>query len=130
MANTTASDVIDSFESNFASKVELPESLVNMWLLKAIARYSVELEALTYDRDNQEFDVALDQYVVDTIANFMWQLYQEREVSKINKRISIVGKDLSYDGTGNAKKYSKEELDYIYNKSQEMIDNQKPPAYA
>lgn len=130
MANTTASDVIDSFESNFASKVELPESLVNMWLLKAIARYSVELEALTYDRDNQEFDTALDQYVVDTIANFMWQLYQEREVSKVNKRISIVGKDLSYDGTGNTKKYSKEELDYIYNKSQEMIDNQKTPAYA
>lgn len=130
MANTTASDVIDSFESNFASKVELPGSLVNMWLLKAIARYSVELEALTYDRDNQEFDTALDQYVVDTIANFMWQLYQEREVSKVNKRISIVGKDLSYDGTGNTKKYSKEELDYIYNKSQEMIDNQKTPAYA
>lgn len=130
MANTTASDVIDSFESNFASKVELPESLVNMWLLKAIARYSVELEALTYDRDNQEFDEPLDQYVVDTIANFMWQLYQEREVSKVNKRISIVGKDLSYDGTGNTKKYSKEELDYIYNKSQEMIDNQKTPAYA
>ena len=130
MANTTASDVINSFESNFASKVELPETLVNMWLLKAIARYSVELEALSFDNDTQEFDSTLDQYVVDTIANFMWQLYQEREVSKINKRVSIVGKDLSYDGTGNAKKYSKEELDYIYNKSQEMIDNQKPPAYA
>ncbi len=130
MANTTASDVINSFESNFASKVELPESLVNMWLLKAIARYSVELDALSYDKETLEFDTELDQYVVDTIANFMWQLYQEREVSKVNKRVSIVGKDLSYDGSGNTKKYSKEELDYIYNKSQEMIDNQKTPAYA
>lgn len=126
---TTREEIIESFESNFADKEELPVTLVYKWFDKAVARYCIELEDVHYDKDMKEFESALSQYAIDTIANFMWQLYQERQVSKINKRISIVGKDLSYDGTGNAKKYSKEELDYITNKSQEMIDNQKPPAY-
>ena len=55
--------------------------------------------------------------------------YQEREVSKINKRISIVGKDISYDGSGQTKKYASEELSYVDRVSYEMIDNQRPPAY-
>lgn len=132
MANTdptTYDEVVDSFESNFADKEELPSTLIKMWFKKAVARYSVELDPIVYDEDVEEFETHLDQYAVDTIANFMWQLYQERFVSKVNKRISIVGKDLSYDGMGTSKKYAKEELDYVFSKSQEMIDNQKPPAY-
>ena len=126
---TTAIDVIDSFESNFADKEELPITLEYMWLRKAVARYGVELTPLEYDEETAEFSEKLDPYIIDTLANFMWQLYQERQVSKVNKRVSIVGKDLSYDGAGNTKKYAKAELDYIFDKSQEMIDNQKPPAY-
>lgn len=129
LGNTIADDVIQSFESNFADKVELPSSLEDMWLVKAIARYSLELEELCYNEDTQEFNAKLPQFVIDTLANFMWQLYQEREVSKVNKRVSIVGKDLSYDGAGNTKKYAHEELVYISNKSSEMTEHQKPPAY-
>lgn len=129
MANTNGDEIIESFESNFADKEELPVTLEDMWLKKAIARYSVEVEPLTFDDDVYEFDKQISQYAIDTLANFMWQLYQERLVSKVNKRVSIVGKDLSYDGTGNTKRYSKEELDYITVKSQEMINNQITPAY-
>ena len=129
MANTHGDEVIESFESNFADKEELPVALEDMWLKKAIARFSVEVEAITYDDELQQFDCELDQYIIDTLANFMWQLYQERQVSKVNKRVSIVGKDISYDGTGNTKRYTKEELDYITIKSQEMINNQITPAY-
>lgn len=129
MANTNGDEIIESFESNFADKEELPVTLEDMWLKKAIARYSVEVEPLTFDDDTYEFDKQISQYAIDTLANFMWQLYQERLVSKVNKRVSIVGKDLSYDGTGNTKRYSKEELDYITVKSQEMINNQITPAY-
>ena len=129
MANTNGDEIIESFESNFADKEELPVTLEDMWLKKAIARYSVEVEPLTFDDDAYEFDKQISQYAIDTLANFMWQLYQERLVSKVNKRVSIVGKDLSYDGTGNTKRYSKEELDYITVKSQEMINNQITPAY-
>ena len=43
MANTEAKDVINSFESSFADKQVLPESLEIMWLKKAVGRYSVDL---------------------------------------------------------------------------------------
>lgn len=46
---TTADDVIQSFESTFADKTPLPDSLVFQWLKKAIARYSMEIDDLTFD---------------------------------------------------------------------------------
>lgn len=98
MANTEAKDVIDSFESSFADKQVLPESLEIMWLKKAVGRYSVELDELNFDDELLQFDSKLDQYVIDTLAQFMLQMYQERQVSLVNKRVSIVGKDLSIDG--------------------------------
>lgn len=126
---TSADEVIQSFESNFADKHELPVSLEYMWLIKAVARYSTELEEIGFDEDAQEFCCELSQYAIDTLANYMWQLYQEREVSKVNKRVSIIGKDISWNSTGNLNKYNAEELGYISNKSSEMTEHQKCPAY-
>ena len=59
----------------------------------------------------------------------MKQSYQEREVSKVNKRVSIVGKDISIDGNNGSKNAAKNELDYDDRKSNEMISNQLPTAY-
>ena len=49
MENTTANEVIQSFESSFVDKRILPKSLELEWLKKAIARFSVELDPLTFD---------------------------------------------------------------------------------
>ena len=127
--NTTAQDVIDSFESSFADKQVLPESLEMIWLEKAIGRYSVELDPLNYDEELMQFDSRLDRYVIDTLAQFMLQMYQERQVSLVNKRISIVGKDLSIDGSNGTKTAEKAHLDYITWNSSDMVEKQKPPAY-
>ena len=113
MANTEAKDVINSFESSFADKQVLPESLEIMWLKKAVGRYSVELDELNFDNELLQFDSKLDQYVIDTLAQFMLQMYQERQVSLVNKRVSIVGKDLSIDGSNGTKTAEKSHLDYI-----------------
>ena len=59
----------------------------------------------------------------------MKQSYQEREVSKVNKRVSIVGKDLSIDGNNGSKNAARNELLYDESKSNTMVDNQKPTAY-
>ena len=126
---TTAQDVIDSFESSFADKQVLPESLEMIWLEKAIGRYSVELDPLNYDEELTQFDSKLDRYVIDTLAQFMLQMYQERQVSLVNKRISIVGKDLSIDGSNGTKTAEKSHLDYITWNSSDMVEKQKPPAY-
>jgi len=127
--NTTARDVFDSFESSFQDKKEIAEQLELVWLLKAIGRYSVELDPLNFDEETLEFDCKLDRYVIDTLGAFMKQSYQEREVSKVNKRVSIVGKDISIDGNNGSKTAARNELDYDDRKSSEMIFNQMPTAY-
>lgn len=128
--NTTAQEVFDSFEGMFADKHIIPEELELLWLKKAVARFSVELDPLTFDSENLEFSNELNQYVIDTLAAFMKQMYQEREVSKVNKRVSIVTKDISVDGNGNAKTAAKSELDYCDTQSKEMIFDQMPTAYS
>jgi hypothetical protein len=128
--NTTAQDVFDSFEGMFADKQIIPEGLELLWLKKAVARFSIELDPLTFDSENLEFSNELNQYVIDTLAAFMKQMYQEREVSKVNKRVSIVTKDISIDGNGNAKSAAKSELEYCDTQSKEMIFDQMPTAYS
>lgn len=128
--NTTAQEVFDSFEGMFADKQIIPEGLELLWLKKAVARFSIELDPLTFDSENLEFSNELNQYVIDTLAAFMKQMYQEREVSKVNKRVSIVTKDISIDGNGNAKSAAKSELEYCDTQSKEMIFDQMPTAYS
>ncbi len=128
MVNTHAKEVIDSFESSFADKQVLPESLEIVWLKKAIGRYSVELDKLNFDDELLEFDCKLDRYVVDTLAQFMYQLYQERQVSLVNKRVSIVGKDISIDGSNGTKTAEKAHLEYVSEEARNMVENQKPTA--
>ena len=129
MANTTAQDVYDSFESSFRDKQVISDDLEFVWLLKAIGRYSVELDELTFDESTLEFDRKLDRYAIDTLGAFMKQSYQEREVSRVNKRVSIVGRDLSIDGSNGQKTAARNELDYDTSKSIEMINNVLPTAY-
>ena len=129
MANTNAQEVIDSFESSFADRQVLPESLEMVWLKKAIGRYSVELDPLNFDEELLEFDEKLDRYTVDTLAEFMKQLYIERQYSLVNKRIAITGKDLTLDGGSMQKVHTKNELDYTKSESIKMVENQKPTAY-
>lgn len=127
--NTIAKDVFDSFESSFQDKTIVPESLELLWLKKAVARYTVELDPITFNEETNEFDDRLDQYVVDTLAMFMLQMYDEREWSRANKQVSIVGKDVSIDGAGHTKTAAKAKAEYSNAESEKMIANQKPTAY-
>ncbi len=126
---TTAREVFDSFEASFQDKCIIPEEVEKIWLLRAIGRYSVELKNLPFDADSMTFETVLDRYTIDLLAAYMKQSYQEREVSKVNKRISIVSKDLSLDGSGTSKSAAKNELLYDQEKSHEMTDNLKPTVY-
>ena len=129
MKNTSASEIIEVFESSFADKCIIPYELELVWLKKAVGRFSTELIELNFDEEILEFNCSLDMYIIDTLAQMMKKFYQEREVSKVNKRVSIIGKDLSWDSSGNSKKYVKDELDYVAKEEIDMIANQKPTAY-
>lgn len=128
--NTTANEVFESFESSFKDKVVLAETLELLWLKKAVARYSIELDPIVFDEETMEFDGRLDQYVIDTLAMFMLQMYDEREWSRVNKQISIVGKDISIDGAGHSKTAAKAKVEYSNSESNKMVANQKITAYS
>ena len=85
---------------------------------------------LVFHTESAEFDSELGQYVIDTLAAYMKQYYQEREVSRVNKQISIVGKDISIDGQGHGKTAARNELEYCEKQSDLMTFNQKPTAYS
>lgn len=126
--NTTYQEVVDSFESSFQDKVVIPDSLIKVWFNKAVGKYSYEIENIIYDDVIQSFDRVLDRYVIDYLATLMKQYYQERELSKVNKRISIVGKDLSIDGSNGSKTAALNELNYINSEAEKMKFNQIPTA--
>ncbi len=129
MEYTTVQEVFDSFESSFRDKEVIPDGLKLVWLKKAVARYSTELDPIEFNEEDMIFEPAIDQYVVDTLAAFMKQMYQERETSKVNKRVSISSKDISVDASGHTKVAAREELLYDEAKSGFMVQNQKPTAY-
>lgn len=129
MAHTTAQEVFNSFESSFKDKNVVPYELEFLWLKKAVGRFCMEITDISFDPDTGNFGSTLPQYVIDTLAAYMKQSYQEREVSRVNKQISIVGKDLSIDGAGHSKTAAKAELEYCKQQSELMGSNQKPTAY-
>lgn len=129
MQNTTAEEVFESFESTFQDKKVIPEELETLWLLKAIGRYSVELDALEFDEDLMEFDHKLNRYEIDTLGILMKQFYQERELSRVNKQVSIVTKDISIDSGGHLKTAARNELEYCESETERMMNNLRPTAY-
>lgn len=129
MANTTAQDVIESFESSFMDKKEIPESLEMMWFKKAVACYGTEIEPLKYDYELDEFCSPIDKYTIDILATMMKVYYLDREVSRVNKIASIVSKDISVNGTNGLQKYTQEELNNVKDTLVHMMNNLKPTAY-
>lgn len=127
MIATQFSEVIDSFHSIIMDKREIPDSLELMWLKKAIAELSVETSPIEYNEEVGEFNSDIGQYVIDTLALLMKSYYVAREVSRNNKVASIVGKDLSINGTNGLQKYSKDEYDTIRVEVSEMIANLTNP---
>lgn len=128
--NTTYTEVINSFHSTFQDKVIIPESLEKEWFLKAVGKYSFEIDPINYIDELEEFDSELNRYTVDTLGLMMKKSYQERELSKVNKRISIVSKDLSIDGSNGSKTATKSELDKVCEELNNMIYKQTPSAYS
>lgn len=128
--NTKAQLIYDSFESTFEDKCIVPDELEKFWLLKAIGRFSTEIEPLVFDEETMEFDSQLDFNDVDILGMYMKLFYQEREVSKVNKRASIVTKDLSWDGTNGTKTAEKNHLEYVAEQLSILISHRKTPAYS
>jgi hypothetical protein len=130
MATKTYDDAVSSFESTFQDKYELPYGLVEQFFLDALSQYELEMGETRYDEDSQEFPADFKQYQIMTIAYLMKVKYCERELSRVNKIMNIIGKDISMNDSGGAKRATKEELELELNRANDFLNKQKTTAYA
>lgn len=125
MANTSATDVIDSFQSMIRDRELLAADLQYQWFLDALGEFQLEASDMTYDLDGELFDRQLPQYVISTLAYLMKVRYLEREVSRVNKLNNIITKDLSLNGMGDAKRATASEYEAELARTKELLHKQK-----
>lgn len=137
---TQYKEVVSTFESIIKCKYVLSESLVEQWFKNALGQYELDIENLGYDLETQEFvkpsqnsdafesNGCLKRGVVLTLAEIMKSYYMEQEVSRVNKLNNIIGKDISLNGTGDTKRFTKEEAEAVNEKIAYMSVKQKPAA--
>lgn len=125
----TYDDAISSFESTFQDKYEIPEDLVEQFFIDALSQYELEIGDTGYDTGSEEFPSDFKQYQIMTIAYLMKVKYCERELSRVNKIMNIIGKDISMNDSGGAKRATKEELQIELDRANGFLDKQKTTAY-
>lgn len=126
----TSKDVIQSFEGTFQDKFVIPLELEMQWLKDALALYELEISELGYNTETDEFAPDTKAYQITTLGLMMKRSYCARELSRIIKIQNIVGKDVSLTGSGDQKRFSKEELEFEQNRIEDLLNKQKTSWYA
>lgn len=137
---TQYNEVVSAFESIIKCKYKLSDSLVEQWFKNALGQYELDIESLGYDpmirefvqpsqnSDSFEADGRLKYSVVVTLAEIMKSYYMEQEVRRVNQLNNVIGKDISLNGTGDTKRYTKAEADAVNEKIAYISVKQKPAA--
>lgn len=125
MANTSATDVITSFQSTIRDRETIAAELQYQWFLDALGEFQLDISELYYDKDTQIFSGELPLYVINTLAYLMKVRYLEREVSRVNKLNNIITKDLTLNGMGDAKRATATEYEAELARTKELIHKQK-----
>lgn len=138
---TSYKDVVSAFESIIKSKYVIDDGLIYQWFLNALGEFELNIDTLGFDKKlmgfvsdkatSKDFDENgdLSQHIVLTLAEAMKSYYMQQEVRRVNQLNNIIGKDLSLNGTGDTKKYTKAEADEIDSKIADLYTKQKVPAY-
>lgn len=107
--NLTKEMVIDIFESNITSDNVLPDSLEDIWFLRAVGSYSFEITPIIYDEEYNHFTFAdgtiltMSHFIVaETLGWYMITYHADRDKARIQARPQIVTKDISLNGRGDA----------------------------
>ena len=132
---TTYQNVVDVFESTFTEKVALNDYLVKQWFKMAVGEFSIQIEPIYYDENEEVFVDAdgsgtiLNQTIVNILGYTIKRYYCEREYNKIIKRSNIITKDLSINNSEGDKRQAKNEIDWVNFKIVDFYEQLKPTAY-
>lgn len=133
---TTYDDVVSVFESTFMEKVTLSDDLVFQWFKMALGEFSTEIKPLYFNKEKMlftdktgEYELDLDQTIVNILGYTIKRYYLERQYDKIVKRSNIVSKDLSVNNSEGDKRQAKVELDWVNFKIVDFYEQLKQTAY-
>lgn len=133
---TTYDDVVSVFESTFMEKVTLSDDLVFQWFKMAMGEFSTQIKPLYFNKEKMlftdkagEYELDLDQTVVNILGYTIKRYYLERQYDKIVKRSNIVSKDLSVNNSEGDKRQAKVELDWVNFKIVDFYEQLKQTAY-
>ena len=133
---TTYDDVVSVFESTFMEKVSLSDDLVFQWFKMALGEFSTQIKPLYFNKEKMlftdkagEYELDLDQTVVNILGYTIKRYYLERQYDKIVKRSNIVSKDLSVNNSEGDKRQAKVELDWVNFKIVDFYEQLKKTAY-
>lgn len=133
---TTYDDVVSVFESTFMEKVTLNDDLVFQWFKMALGEFSIQIKPLYFNKEKMlftdkagEYELDLDQTVVNILGYTIKRYYLERQYDKIVKRSNIVSKDLSVNNSEGDKRQAKVELDWVNFKIVDFYEQLKQTAY-
>lgn len=133
---TTYDDVVSVFESTFMEKVTLSDDLVFQWFKMALGEFSIQIKPLYFNKEKMlftdkagEYELDLDQTVVNILGYTIKRYYLERQYDKIVKRSNIVSKDLSVNNSEGDKRQAKVELDWVNFKIVDFYEQLKQTAY-
>ena len=133
---TTYDDVVSVFESTFMEKVTLSDDLVFQWFKMAMGEFSTQIKPLYFNKEKMlftdkagEYELDLDQTVVNILGYTIKRYYLERQYDKIVKRSNIVSKDLSVNNSEGDKRQAKVEIDWVNFKIVDLYEQLKTTAY-
>ena len=133
---TTYDDVVSVFESTFMEKVTLSDDLVFQWFKMALGEFATQIKPLYFNKEKMlftdktgEYELDLDQTVVNILGYTIKRYYLERQYDKIVKRSNIVSKDLSVNNSEGDKRQAKVELDWVNFKIVDFYEQLKQTAY-
>ena len=133
---TTYDDVVSVFESTFMEKVTLSDDLVFQWFKMALGEFATQIKPLYFNKEKMlftdkagEYELDLDQTVVNILGYTIKRYYLERQYDKIVKRSNIVSKDLSVNNSEGDKRQAKVEIDWVNFKIVDLYEQLKTTAY-
>lgn len=137
---TQYENIVSSFESIIKNKYPINDGLIYQWFENALAEYELNIEPLGFDNETQAFYAPdntdafedngnLKRHIILHLAEIMKSYYMQQELRRVNQLNNIIGKDVSLNGTGDTKKYTKAESDLLDYKIADLYTKQKVPAY-
>lgn len=127
---TPKEQIYNSFYKEFQDTKELPEGLVNQFLLEAIGDFETNLYPINYNSDEGLFEEELSLAEISLLGKIMYKQYLSRERDRVLKLNNVIGKDISLTSMGASKSEMRQAYDDVKSEIKQRFNELKPSSYS